>query len=86
MGRKQKQSGVPEMVTATEVASFVYCNEAWRLERLELEPGNRAALDAGTRHHEAKAAAEQTAGGLITVGRVLFVVAILALLAIWAFS
>ena len=35
----------PEMVTASEVASYVYCAEAWRLEHgLGLKPGNRAAL------------------------------------------
>ena len=47
----------PEMVTASEIASFVYCPEAWRLEHgLGLEPANRAALDAGH-------AASRTEGG-----------------------
>jgi hypothetical protein len=38
---------------------------------LGLEPENRAALDAGTRHHAQKAAAERIAGGSITLGRLL---------------
>ena len=43
------------MVTATELACFEYCKEQWRLQyALGLEPGNRATLDAGTRHHAGK--------------------------------
>ena len=39
------------MVSAAEIAAFVYCPEQWRLEYgLGLEPGNRAELDAGDRH------------------------------------
>lgn len=53
--RKEKGSG-PALVTASEIAAFVYCPEAWRLEYgLGLEPGNREAMDAGERHHERKA-------------------------------
>ncbi len=34
------------MVTASEIAAFVYCPEAWRLEHgLGLEAGNREALE-----------------------------------------
>jgi hypothetical protein len=72
-----------DMVTAAEIAAFVYCPEAWRLEQgLGLAPGNRAALDAGTRHHARKAVAEQVAGGSIGMGRVLIAVA-LVLLVLW---
>ena len=64
------------MVTATELACFEYFKEQWRLQyALGLEPGNRAALDAGTRHHEGKAVAESIAGGSISVGRLLIAVA-----------
>jgi hypothetical protein len=39
-----------DMMTATEIAAFVYCPERWRLEHgLGLKLANRAALDAGTR-------------------------------------
>jgi hypothetical protein len=69
------------MVTAAEVANFVYCAEAWRLEHgLGLTPGNRAALKAGTRHHQRKAAAERVAGGAIGLGWILAVLAAVALL------
>jgi hypothetical protein len=68
------------MVTAAEVAAFVYCPEQWRLqEGLGLAPGNRAALDAGTRHHAGKAVAERIAGGSIGMGRVLIAIAVVVL-------
>jgi len=65
------------MVTASEIAAFVYCPEAWRLEhRLGLEAGNRAAM----------AAAELVAGGFIGIGRLVAVLAVLALLVLWVIS
>jgi hypothetical protein len=85
-GRDRQGSGLG-MVTAVEVANFVYCPEAWRLEHgLGLEPGNQAALDAGTRHHTRKAVAERMAGGYIGLGRLLVVVALAALLLLWWWS
>jgi signal transduction histidine kinase len=51
-----------DFITAAELACFAYCPEQWRLEYgLGLPPANRAALDAGTRHHEWKAVAERVA-------------------------
>jgi hypothetical protein len=39
-----------EMVSASEIAAFVFCPEAWRLEHgLGLGAENRAALEAGER-------------------------------------
>jgi hypothetical protein len=56
------------LIIATGIACSAYCPEQWRLQYgLELESGNRAALDAGDRHHARKAAAERIAGGSITV-------------------
>ena len=75
------QRGGPALVTASEIASFVYCPEQWRLQHgLGLEPGNRAALDAGTRHHAGKAVAEHLAGAALALGRLLVLLALLALL------
>ncbi len=49
----------PQPVTATEVASYVYCPEAWRLGHgLGLPSENQAGLRAGVTHHEAMAAVE----------------------------
>ena len=75
------------MVTASEIAAFVYCPEAWRLEHaLGLEPENRAALDVGERHHAGKAVAERVAGGAVAVGRLVAVLAVVVLLLLWVFS
>ena len=76
--------GQPGMISATEIAAFVYCPEQWRLEHgLGLEPENRTALDAGTRHHARKAMAEWVSGGSIAPGRLLVTVALLVLLLLW---
>jgi len=79
--------GGPELVTASEIAAFVYCPEAWRLEHgLGLGAENREAMEAGERHHGRKAAAERMAGGFIGVGRLVAVLAVLALLLLWVLS
>jgi hypothetical protein len=84
-GRKKRRAGPDDLVTAAEIAAFAYCPEQWRLEYgLGLEPDNRAALKAGTRHHERKAVAEWFAGVLIMLGRFLAVVAaVVLLLLLW---
>jgi hypothetical protein len=69
------------LVSASEIASYVYCPEQFRLQHgLGLEPGNRQALDAGTLHHGRKAAAERIAGGALALGKLLVLLALLALL------
>jgi hypothetical protein len=69
-----------ETVTASEIGDYVYCPEAWRLAQLGHESANHSVQRAGTSHHARKAAAERIAGGLIAVGRILIVAALLALL------
>ncbi len=72
------------MVTASEIACFVYCPEQWRLEYgLGLKPANRGTRNAGTRHHERKAVAERVTGGSIGLGRALVAVALVVLLLLW---
>jgi hypothetical protein len=69
-----------ELITASEIASFAYCPEQWRLENgLGLAAENRAARDAGTRHHARKAAAERLAGWSIRLGLAFLVAAALLL-------
>jgi hypothetical protein len=78
--RHRKGKRDSDLVSASEIAAFVYCAEAWRLEH---GLGNRQALDLGDRHHARKAAAERIAGGSIGIGRMLIVVALAALLPLW---
>ena len=70
-----------ETVTASEIASWVYCPESFRLASIGHESTNQSARDAGTAHHAHKATAEVVAGGSIALGRILIIVAVLALLA-----
>ena len=69
----------PETVTACEIADFVYCPEAWRLAQAGHKTANWAVQQAGTVHHARKATAERVVGGSITLGRILIVLALLAL-------
>jgi hypothetical protein len=83
----RKRGRSADMVTASEIAEFVYFPEAWRLASgLGLKPGNRAALNVGTRHHKQKAVVERVAGGFIGIGRLLSVLAVLVLLLLWMLS
>ena len=75
----------PDPVTASEIASWVYCPEQWRLAALGHESTNQPARDAGTVHHAWKATAERVAGGSIVLGRVMVVIALLTLAA-WVLS
>jgi hypothetical protein len=71
------------LVAASEVASWVYCPEQWLFQyELGLAQANRAALAAGTRHHAWKAIAERFAGVVISLGRVLVIIAVM-LLVLW---
>jgi hypothetical protein len=77
----------PGMISATEISCFAYCPEQWRLRYgMGLEPGNRAALDAGGRHHARKAVAERVAGGSLALGRLLVALALLGLFLLWVLS
>jgi hypothetical protein len=76
----------PETVTASEIANWVYCPEAWRLDALGMPSGNQPERAAGTRHHAHKATAERIAGGSIAIGRILIVLALLGLAVLWAVS
>jgi hypothetical protein len=70
-----------DLIAAAELATFVYCPEQWRLQYGQgLAPENRAALDAGTRHHARQAVAERIAGVSSAIGRLLMALAAVALI------
>ena len=73
------------MISASEVASWAFCPEAWRLEYgLKLTPSNARERAAGERHHVATAHVERAAGSSIALGRVLLALAaLLAALLVW---
>jgi hypothetical protein len=83
MRRNRRGGRDDDYITASELASFAYCPEQWRLQYgLGLKPGNRAALDAGTQRHARLAVAERVAGGSMEMGRLLIIVAVV-LLGLW---
>ena len=73
----------PDTVTASEIANWVDCPEAWTLDALGLPSANQQERTAGTRHHAEKATAERTAGGAIAFGFGLIAMAALALGLLW---
>jgi hypothetical protein len=79
---KQRGRARPnDLITASEIASYAFCPEAWRLEcGLGREAANQAARDEGSRHHARKAVAERAAGGAIGLARLLLLVAFLLFL------
>lgn len=89
MRRYRKRTRPDDLVSAAELASFVYCPEQWRLEKaLGLAPVNEAELKSGRKHHRRKAAAEHIAGGSIQLGTRLLLLGIalaaaLLMLLVW---
>lgn len=87
MRQGAKRDGGSGLVTASEIACYAYCPEQWRLQYgLGLLAQNRASLDAGTRHHIRKAAAECVAGGALVLGQRLVLLALLGLLWLLVFA
>jgi hypothetical protein len=76
----------PDTVTASEIGDYVFCAETWRLAQLGHESANQPQRKGGTTHHAYKATAERVAGGSIALGRILVIIALLALAALWALS
>ena len=65
----------PELVTASEIASWSWCPESWRLEALGNEPENRAALNRGVRFHAETASVEQSSRSMLALGFILLLAA-----------
>ena len=73
-----------DVVSASEIASWAWCPESWRLDSLGAEPSNRVELARGETHHASKAAFEERSRSAISLGWYLLVfaglVALVALL------
>jgi hypothetical protein len=70
----------PVTVTASEIADYVFCPEAWRLAKTGQRTTNQPPLDAGKEHHVEKAAVELTAQDQISGGWFLIAAAVVTLL------
>ena len=75
-----------DLVTASEIASWAWCPESWRLKSIGHEPENQDALRRGEVHHAEKAAFEKRSRSAISLGQRLIAlgVAILVLVALLA--
>lgn len=71
-----------DVVSATEIASWAWCPESWRLEALGEAPGNRDALDRGHNFHTRTARYEVASRRGVRLGRWLLVLALL-IAALW---
>ena len=57
-----------DVVSASEIASWAWCPESWRLNALGHEPENQADLRRGETHHARKAAFEVRSRAAISAG------------------
>ena len=65
----------PELVSASEIASWAWCPESWRLDALGKEPSNQRALRKGQTFHERMTLLDRLTAGAITLGWGLLAVA-----------
>ena len=66
-----------EVVSASEIASWAWCPESWRLQSLGHEPENRAALTRGEEFHARTAAFEERSRSALSLGGWLLAAAVL---------
>ncbi len=57
-----------DLVTASEIASWAWCPESWRLKSIGHEPENQDALRRGEAHHAEKAAFEGRSRSAVRLG------------------
>lgn len=57
-----------DIVSATEIADWAWCPEAWRLKSLGHDSSNQAALKRGEKHHGRKAWYEVLSRSAISFG------------------
>jgi hypothetical protein len=65
-----------DVVTASEIASWAWCPESWRLDSLGADSANRAEMARGESHHATKEAFEERSRSAISVGWFLLVVSV----------
>ena len=69
-----------DVVSASEIASWTWCPEAWRLgQGLGLRPGHEERLEEGERIHARTATVERHSGAALRVGLVLLALGVVAL-------
>jgi hypothetical protein len=73
-----------DVVSASEIASWAWCPESWRLDVIGHEPENRAALARGEAFHARTVAFEERSRTAVSLGWWLLAAALLlVVLAFW---
>ncbi len=72
----------PEMITASELAEWVYSREDWRKQRLGLSAPDQVQLDAGKALHGRKESAQRRGGQSLAIGRAMIALAVIVLLVV----
>ena len=78
-GSKNRQDG--DVVSASEIAQWAWCPEAWRLEALGAKPTNQKAIRKGEKFHAQTASFETGSRAAISLGWWLLAAGLLLLLA-----
>jgi hypothetical protein len=73
-----------DVVSASDIASWAWCPESWRLDSLGAEPSNRVELARGETHHVQKAAFEERSRSALSLGWCLLFAALVGLVALLA--
>jgi PD-(D/E)XK nuclease superfamily len=82
MGERHRASH-SDVVSASEIASWVYCPEQWRLQYgLGHKSENVASLDRGERFHKSTAVVERSSRRILRLAVILIVVAALLLVVV----
>jgi hypothetical protein len=66
----------PELVSASEIASWAWCPESWRLDALGKEPSNKSALRKGQTFHEQMSFLDWLTAKAVSLGWALLAVAL----------
>jgi hypothetical protein len=75
-----------ENVTASEIGDYVFDPQVWGDRITGKAKADQAMLDDGTRLHARKEAAVHASTGSIALGRILVVIALIALAVLWAMN
>jgi len=62
-----------EIVSASEIASWAWCPESWRLNAIGAAPANRADMERGERRHSLLAFFERWSRSAISLGWLLLI-------------
>lgn len=73
-----RRSPKSDFVSASEISTYVYCAEQWRLQHGLGNPSqNTESLERGERHHQKTAIVEETSRAALGLGWLLVLLAVL---------